>query len=356
MNNNDLNKKFVNSVGIVVLNWNDPIRTLRCISELKKIEHNLYDIIIVDNGSDKEKLKELKSIITNYLIKNNLSNIIEENYKKKIYHKKIGIKKIILLKNKKNQGISRGLNKGYKYCIKNNYKYILRVDNDIITTKYFLKKIIYSFDTNINAVAISPKINYSYQKNKSWFIGAKIDWKYLAFIRLLAKDYKRKIIDTFTGIVNSDLIAGACSIYKTSALKKVGICDTDFFIGPEDIELSYRLKKIGKILVNLNAKVYHSVSSSKEYTGSLLRFYYEQKAFLILVKKISKYFIFILAINTFFIRTIFYLINSYKKNYKLKGIISLFVIFDFLSGKYGKYDINILNKNYLLKKFVINKS
>jgi hypothetical protein len=42
---------------------------------------------------------------------------------------------------------------------------------------------------------ISPKINYSYQKNKSWFIGAKIDWKYLAFIRLFAKDYKRKIIE-----------------------------------------------------------------------------------------------------------------------------------------------------------------
>jgi len=355
MNNNHLNKRF-NSVGIVVLNWNDPNSTLRCIIELKKIEYNFYDIIIVDNGSDKEKLKELKFIISNYLIKNNLSNILEEKYKKKNYHNKIFIKKIILLKNKKNQGISGGLNKGYKYCIKNNYKFILRVDNDIISTKYFLKKIVYSLDTDPNAVAISPKINYSYQKNKSWFIGAKIDWKYLAFIRLFAKDYKRKIIDTFTGIINSDLIAGACSLYKTSALKKVGLCDTDFFIGPEDIELSYRLKKIGKILVNLNTKVYHSVSSSKEYTGSHLRFYYEQKAFLILVKKISKNFIFILAIITFFIRTIFYLINGYKKNYKLKGLISLLVIFDFLNGKYGNYDINILNKNYLLKKFIINKS
>ena len=48
--------------------------------------------------------------------------------------------------------------------------------------------------------------------------------------------------------------------------------------------------------------------------------------------------------------------SGYKKKYKLKGLISLLVIFDFLNRKYGNYDINILNKNYLLKKFIINKS
>ena len=47
------------------------------------------------------------------------------------------------------------------------------------------------------------------------------------------------------------MIAGCCSIYKSNSLELSGYGDEEFF-GPEDIELSYRLKKLGKLMVNLN--------------------------------------------------------------------------------------------------------
>ena len=42
-----------------------------------------------------------------------------------------------------------------------------------------------------------------------------------------------------------DAIAGACSAYNTKILSKTGLGDEDFFIGPENIEFFYRLKKKG---------------------------------------------------------------------------------------------------------------
>ena len=50
-----------------------------------------------------------------------------------------------------------------------------------------------------------------------------------------------------------DAIAGACSAYNAKILSKTNLGDEDFFYGPEDVELSYRLRKIGKLLVNQKA-------------------------------------------------------------------------------------------------------
>ena len=44
--------------------------------------------------------------------------------------------------------------------------------------------------------------------------------------------------------VETDVISGCCSQYIKQILKKSGLGDEDFFYGPEDIELSYRLKKL----------------------------------------------------------------------------------------------------------------
>ena len=41
---------------------------------------------------------------------------------------------------------------------------------------------------------------------------------------------------------------------KLNVLKKTGLGDEDFFYGPEDIELSYRLKKYGRLVCDQKIK------------------------------------------------------------------------------------------------------
>src|SRR5215212_10775437 len=46
-------------VGIIVLNWNGWSDTLKCIASLEKLDYPDYEIVIVDNGSTDESLKEI---------------------------------------------------------------------------------------------------------------------------------------------------------------------------------------------------------------------------------------------------------------------------------------------------------
>ena len=70
-------------------------------------------------------------------------------------------------------------------------------------------------------------------------------------------------------------------------MKKTGLSKSDFFYGEEDIELSYRFKKIGgKLAVDLDQKIYHSVSHTvdKNWAKTI---YYNYKYRLVLIKKIG---------------------------------------------------------------------
>ena len=58
-----------------------------------------------------------------------------------------------------------------------------------------------------------------------------------------------------------------------------------FFFGPEDLDLSFRLRKFGKLVVNLDIKTFHMLTQSSRVSGWLSRSYYEAKGFLILIKK-----------------------------------------------------------------------
>ena len=107
-------------------------------------------------------------------------------------------------------------------------------------------------------------------------------------------------------------MCGCCSFYRKSALKLSGLGDEDFFLGPEDIELSYRLKKVGKILVNLDTYTLHKIARSSEISGIFKRSYTDTVGFLLLIKKIGSlmdkfigYIYFIVRIPIFLIFKLF---------------------------------------------------
>ena len=56
-------KKNKKKVLIVTTNWNDHIRTLRCIRSLINIKNISFDILIVDNNSTEKNYNILKKSI-----------------------------------------------------------------------------------------------------------------------------------------------------------------------------------------------------------------------------------------------------------------------------------------------------
>ena len=128
-------------------------------------------------------------------------------------------------------------------------------------------------------------------------------------------------------IVETDAISGCCSIYKTYILKKSGLGDENFFYGPEDIELSYRLKKYGMLVCNQTIKTFHKIGRSSFIAKKEDRIFQSTYGFLILIKKIGTFYDKIFGYTYFILRGFFYLFfendKSKKSGYK-KALIKFF--------------------------------
>ena len=287
------------SVGIVVLSWNDWKNTSELLESIFKSDYNNYDIILVDNNSDIFHFDKLLNWCDKKKIKVN-----RINFKPKTTHKKKIGKNLYVYRNTKianirfakNIGVAPGYNKGINYVLKNNYEFVVKLDCDFLVTKNFISGMVKTFKENKNAATVSPKVYY-YLKKKTkiiWWKGLNFTKNYFRFQRT-GRGGDRRTLDTgqFKGLTKTDSICGCCVMFRSEILKKTSkdkparktILDEDFFFGPEDMEISNRLKKYGDLLVNLDHYTYHKVSQSIHVSGLQARSYFETIGWLLIIKK-----------------------------------------------------------------------
>jgi len=283
------------SIAITVLTWNDWENTIICLESIFQNTYQNFDVVLINNGSEKHHIEKIKDWALNKIEVSD--NEIQYNNNKKIKiidisnNSKVvlrGNKNIYLINLKNNIGLAPAVNLGFKFSIENNYDLTARIDCDIIITKTYLENMSLLFSNNTNIVAASPKIKHAYLRDTIWWKGFKYTWSYLKFQRTMNLKKKRVFDDkSYNGIIDTDTVAGCCSFYKTDIFKTSGLEDEDFEFGPEDIELSFRLKKLGKLIVNLDAVTFHKIATSINVSGWYYRSYNETKGFLLLIKKIG---------------------------------------------------------------------
>ena len=327
------------SIAITVLTWNDWKNTIVCLESIFQNTYENFDVILINNGSEKYHINKIKDWALNKIeindeevqYNNNKEiEIIDISNNFKIPSK--GKKNIYLINLDHNIGLAPAVNLGFKVSIENNYDLTARIDCDIIATKKYLESMSLLFLNDSDIVAASPKIKHAYLRNTIWWKGSKLTWFYLKFQRTMNLKKKRIIDDeTHKGIIETDTVAGCCSFYKTDIFKISGLEDEDFEFGPEDIELSFRLKKIGKLVVNLDATTFHKIATSINVSGWYYRSYNETKGFLMLIKKtgslsdkIIGYTYHVLRIPYFIILLILKLRNKDKVTGFCKGCFDFF--------------------------------
>lgn len=281
------------SILITVLTWNDWENTVVCLESIFQNDYQNFDVLLINNGSEKYHIQKIKDWAKNKILiddeeiefnKNKQIQIINTTNNQKINVK--GNKNIYLINLEKNIGLAPAVNLGFKFSIQNQYDLTARIDCDFIVTKEYLKNMSSIFEVKNDIVAASPKIKHAYLRNTIWWKGFKSTWSYLKFQRTMNLKNKR-IIDNsnYKGIVETDAVAGCCSFYKTTIFKISGLEDENFIFGPEDAELSFRLKKVGRLIVNLDAVAFHKIAQSINVSGWYYRSYNETKGFLMLIQK-----------------------------------------------------------------------
>ena len=202
-------------------------------------------------------------------------------------------------------------------------------------------------------------------------MGRRLQKKNLMFFKSLRPFNKTKKLNelpnnlhskNWKGYKKTDFLNGPGSLIRSSILKKTGLANIEFFFGPEDIELSNRLKKYGKLMVCLDSTIFHEVAQSQDITGRKKRRYYEMKSSLLLLKLVGSLKERLIGYNFFILRMLYYLVSSIiLKNNFSQFFISLKAIKDFIIGRLGITDLKKINFNIkdkiitqYIKKFKYN--
>ncbi len=234
-------------LSIIIVSFNTPHLLHNCLeSIIQKTHHLVYEIIIIDNGSN----YDLEEEILNF-------KKIDKNLK------------INLIQNQVNLGFTKACNQGIK---KAKGKYVLLLNSDTLVLADTLLKTVNFLEKNPLAGAVTCRIELPNGKiDPASHRGFPTPWNAFCYFSGLEKLFPK--IKIFGGyhqtwqdldkIHEIDACSGAFFLVRKSVIDKVGLLDERFFMYAEDLDWAYRIKKAGfKIFYYPKTKIIHFKNQS----------------------------------------------------------------------------------------------
>lgn len=217
----------MNEIGIVICNYNKADYIVNCIQSV--LEQSMEaDVYVVDNASTDDSVKKIK-----------------ENFEGQV----------TLLVNEDNLGGSGGFNTGLRRVLKEKYKYIMLMDNDIVADKDAVKELYHFLETHPEVGMAGSKVYYMDEPEKIWGYGGNIDFK-----RYVNKDQYKNRVDSaeIPEVSYCDYVAACSLMARTQCIEEVGIMPEENFIYWDDMEWGYRFNEKGyKVAVWGKSKIWH---------------------------------------------------------------------------------------------------
>lgn len=225
----------MDSVAIVVLNWNGIEDTLRCLASLKEQTYQNFRIILIDNGStEKSTESQLQKAENEY------GELLE------------------VIRNKTNDGFAGGVNIGIRYALEHNFAYVALFNNDATADPDWVATLMKASEENNSAITTGLLLNADGSR-----IDSTGDW-YSSW----GLPFPRGRKDSRDQAPESGFVFGAsggASLYRTSLFKDIGLFDTAFFAYYEDVDISFRAQLKGyKVFYTNKAIAYHIQGASSD--------------------------------------------------------------------------------------------
>ncbi|MCJ7773625.1 MAG: glycosyltransferase family 2 protein, partial [Desulfobacterales bacterium] len=164
---------------------------------------------------------------------------------------------ITVLESAINIGFAGGNNLAIKHALKNDYQYILLLNNDTeVIAENFLTKLVEEFQNNPHIGAVGPKVLQIDGRTERTIL------PYPSLGHTIWNTLGRYKIDLETR-KTVESVMGCCVLVRSEALERVGLLDENYFIYAEETEWFYRMRKAGWKVIYLPVEsIVHKGGSS----------------------------------------------------------------------------------------------
>lgn len=283
-------------VSVIIISYNTLELTRNCInSVLEKTTDINYEIIVVDNASNDGTVE-----------------MIENTFPQ-----------VKLLAEKKNWGFGTANNIGAKNA-KGDFIFLLNSDTLLVNNAI---KILFQYIQNNPDIGICGGQLFDLKMNKTNSYGPYPTLSRELFVALLpAKFTNFKPIHFEKAIKLNNCISGADMMINKKLYDQINGFDTDFFMYSEDVDLSYRMKKIGYNSAFVpEAKIIHLVNQSS-YPNENSKNIYNIDKWSYSEEKYSKFIFYQKIFGALFSKTIFWICQM--KSYLAIFFFALTIQFD----------------------------
>ncbi len=228
-------------VSVITVNYNQSIVTSRLIESLLMLSYPNIEIIIVDNGSEKES-----------------SSWLKEKYPSVIY-----------IRSDENRGFAGGNNLGSRNA---SGEFFFYLNNDTEVPSGFLEPLVRFMLENASAGMVSPKIKYYQHPNIIQYAGFT---KMSSFtVRNSAIGYKSEDNGDFDAIMETHSIHGAAMMIRRELFESVGPMPEIYFLYYEEHDWAQMAKLAGyKLFYHPGSYILHKESISTGKNTPLKTYY-----------------------------------------------------------------------------------
>jgi GT2 family glycosyltransferase len=247
------------SVAVVILNFNGEKLLQEFLPSV--VEHSTQaEVIVVDNGSTDGSVQLLKT----------------------------KFQSVRLIEFKQNLGYCGGYNEALKQL---SHSIVILLNSDVEVTANWLQSPLLLFEQQPNIAALQPKILAQRQKTHFEYAGAGG-----GLIDLMGYPFCRgRIFNTLEedkGQYNNQLpifwASGACLFIKREKYLEAGGLDSDFFAHMEEIDLCWRLHRLGNaVWYDGNSTVYHVGGATLAQGSPRKTFFNFRNGLTLLVKNLA---------------------------------------------------------------------
>lgn len=243
---------------IILLNFNSYQDTFECVVSILNSNESDYHIYIVDNASQDDSLLKLR-------------NKFEE------------ISLISFISSSQNLGFSGGCNLGIKEALKQDFGYILLLNNDTIVKDAFLSEMQIIANSNSDIGIIGGKSLFHDDRESIWDAGGYICEKTYRGVRRSGSH------PDINDVNEVSFITCCLALVKAEVFEEIGLLPDAYFFGSEEWEFSLRARRAGfKLMYTPKAIIYHKVGRSHDHTSAKMLYNTYRNRILFVKRNYSK--------------------------------------------------------------------